>query len=162
MHKLPSFDLVKELVTKLVDPELDLFFSEREEIAKVLTDAYSYALNQDDIIDDLYDTAIDYGFMLKKAIGDDVGAVVPDWLSEDLDDVTYSRPTLKVSYAPKGRLDKADSRLIKAAKTTPAFGGVDVDVKSRYVGFEFETTGEALEAQERLQKKGYAVELLGC
>jgi hypothetical protein len=39
MHKLPSFDLVKELVTKLVDPELDLFFSEREEIAKVLTDA---------------------------------------------------------------------------------------------------------------------------
>jgi hypothetical protein len=75
------------------------------------------------------DTTLDYGFMLKKAIGDNVGAVVPDWLSEDLDDVVLqpANPQSQLR-AERDAWIRLIVRLIKAAKATPAFGGVDVDV----------------------------------
>jgi hypothetical protein len=158
-----SPETLKKLCDDFEDPDLHVTLSERVSMVRAMQYFQAKVDGLDTMLDDLLGICFDYGFMLKNALpGADVETILPDWLIEDIEDADTSTdgPMLKVfaPFACERPLSELDDQITKDSKGALAFGGINMTIKNRFLGFQYEDEASAEEDRINLEKKGYLVE----
>lgn len=153
---------LEDLLYKLVDPEMPLYFKEREEAARIIQWLMAEREDSRMAFEEAWTTSVEYGSALKNSVGKEAKNLLPSWLWEEVKDgveLNFDCPSLLVTHPVESpqNLSQMEKRAEKIAGVECTYSDLKCKVQQRTMGFKFDNRAQREEAARKLKEAGFLV-----